>query len=281
MMSLESAQKKINYTFANVEHLNLALTAAHRSDLDGIANDGNRGLSQMGLSVLDLIETHNTVFVEKGTRSKFCSIDFRPQNLSRVELANTRRSWVKNKNDRAEACKKLGLHQHIVLSVRQQEPSSNVLANTLSAIFGAIWVDLNEQQRSVSDIIQQISAVLRYVESVIGTEPTFGHSTSEEGGFQALEGNEGIPQRLTPIQWNLCMPSEGFPNPNNFLDLPAPFSYNTEDFQESTEMPNETLRAIEPLPFYFSDANSTFELALMDKAQGKGCSQDGNVTDIF
>jgi hypothetical protein len=84
-MSLESVQNKIKYKFANPEHPNLALAAAHRSNLDGIADDGNRGISQMGLSVLEMVETYHTVFVEKGTQSKFCNIDFVHRNLSRVQ----------------------------------------------------------------------------------------------------------------------------------------------------------------------------------------------------
>jgi dsRNA-specific ribonuclease len=199
-MSLESVQKKIKYEFANPEHLNLALTAAHRSDLDGIANDGNRGLSQMGLSVLGMVETYHTVFVEKGTQSKFCSINFCHRSLSRLELANTRESWIRSKQDRAKACKKLGIHQHVVRSVRQQheEPSSTVLANTLSAIFGAIWIDMLEKKGSGLDIIEQISAVLQYVDSVVASEPTLGHLTGENGDFPTLEENEGIPESSTP-----------------------------------------------------------------------------------
>jgi hypothetical protein len=70
-MSLEYVQDRIKYKFADTKHLELALRAAHRSDLDGTTDDGNRGLSKMGLSVMEMVETHNTVFVEKGTKSRF------------------------------------------------------------------------------------------------------------------------------------------------------------------------------------------------------------------
>ncbi len=71
IMSLDYIQDKFNYKFANTKHLDLALRAAHRSELDGTTDDGNRGLSQMGSSVMEMVETYNMVFVEKGTKSMF------------------------------------------------------------------------------------------------------------------------------------------------------------------------------------------------------------------
>lgn len=283
VMSVESVQKKIKYKFANPEHLNLALKAAHRSDLDGIADDGNRGLSQMGLSVLEMVETYHTVFVEKGTQSKCCSINFFRINLSRVELANSRKSWIRCKPERAKACRKLGIHQHIVRSVRQQheEPSPTVLANTLSAIFGAMWIDMQEKNQSGSDIVEQISVVLRYIESVVASQPTLGHMTSENDGFPALEENGGIPEGLATDRWSLPVPSEARHNTSSFLDLPTSFPWSTEVFQGPKEAQNEVLRAVEPTSFYFGDMSSTFDLALLEQAQGKTVVQDSNVTDTL
>ncbi|KAH8728855.1 hypothetical protein GQ44DRAFT_768734 [Phaeosphaeriaceae sp. PMI808] len=252
-MSVESVQKKIKYKFANPEHLNLALKAAHRSDLDGIADDGNRGLSQMGLSVLEMVETYHTVFVEKGTQ----------------KIANSRKSWIRSKPERAKACRKLGIHLHIVRSVRQQhdELSPTVLANTLSAIFGAMWIDMQEKNLTGSDIVEQISVVLRYIESVVASEPTFGHMTSENDGFPALEENGGILEGLTPSRWSLPLPSEACHNTSSFLDLDASFPWTAEVFQGPKEAQNEALRVIEPTSLYFGDMSPTFGLALLEQAQ--------------
>ncbi|KAH7371749.1 hypothetical protein BKA66DRAFT_611279 [Pyrenochaeta sp. MPI-SDFR-AT-0127] len=252
-MSVKSVQKEFKYKFANPEYLNLALKAAHRSDLDGIADDGNRGLSQMGLSVLEMVETYHTVFVEKGTQ----------------KLATTRKSWIRSKSERAKTCRKLGIHQHIVRSVRQQheEPSPTVLANTLSAIFGAMWIDMQEKNQSGSDIVKQISVVLRYIESVVASEPTFGHMTSENEGFPALEENGGIPESLTPGRWGLLVPSEACHNTSSFLDLPVSFPWSTEVFQGPKEAQNEALRAVEPTSFYFGNMIPTIDLALLEQAQ--------------
>lgn len=269
-MSFEYVQENLKYKFANAAHLDLALKAAHKSDLDGTADDGNRGLSQMGLSVMEMVEIHNTVFVEKGTSSKFCCINFIIK-LSKLELANARQSWTRSKQGRAKACKDLGLHQHIVCSVRQhhEEPSSTVLANGLSAIIGAIWIDMQEQNRSVSDTIQQISTVLRYIDSVVANEQTFGNSMSLDGSFPALEANERGTESLVQSQLSYTLPSETYFDTNNPLDLSATLSWGTEAFQGSAEVQTEPLRIVEPASLCLGEMSPTFDLALLEHAQGE------------
>lgn len=69
-MASEYVQTKINYGFADIELLHSALKAADRSDEDGSSSDGNRGLARIGLSVMDMVETHNIIIVENGTKSR-------------------------------------------------------------------------------------------------------------------------------------------------------------------------------------------------------------------
>ena len=73
-MAVEYIQKRIGYQFANTDSLCLALKAAHRSDLDGKSDDGNRGLSLIGTCAAELTEAYHTIIVEKGTSSAFSSL---------------------------------------------------------------------------------------------------------------------------------------------------------------------------------------------------------------
>lgn len=69
-MASESVQAKIDFQFVDVELLHSALQAAHRGDEDTVSHDGNRGLARVGLCVMDMVETHNTIIVENGTKSR-------------------------------------------------------------------------------------------------------------------------------------------------------------------------------------------------------------------
>jgi hypothetical protein len=70
-MASEYIQAKFHYEFADIELLCLALKAAHRSDEEGTSDDGNRGLARIGICAVDMVETHNAIIVENGTKSRF------------------------------------------------------------------------------------------------------------------------------------------------------------------------------------------------------------------
>jgi hypothetical protein len=69
-MASEHIQAMINYEFANIDLLRLALRAAHRSDEEGISDDGNRLLAKVGLHAIEMVETHSAIVEGNGTRSR-------------------------------------------------------------------------------------------------------------------------------------------------------------------------------------------------------------------
>lgn len=76
-MEIETVQAQIGYQLALPDRLRLALTAAHRSDVDGTSDDGNRGLAKLGICAVDMIETYRTITMENGTSSRLRSFTFR------------------------------------------------------------------------------------------------------------------------------------------------------------------------------------------------------------
>ena len=70
---MDSIQSKLGYNFTYHEHLKSAFVAAHRSERDGIANDGNRGMARIGQIAIDITETSYAVVVEKARLSKHYS----------------------------------------------------------------------------------------------------------------------------------------------------------------------------------------------------------------
>jgi hypothetical protein len=137
--------------------------------------------------------------------------------------ANSRDHWSKSKQGRATACKKLGITSYIARSIRQQheEPSSTVLANALSAIIGAIWLDLEKQNESVSNTRIKVFSVLRRIDRVIADTTESSLSTTGGRNVPGLEGDgdiqcamsRGVPNVLTPSEtsdqnispWNAFM----------------------------------------------------------------------------
>jgi hypothetical protein len=70
-MASEYIQARIDYRFADIELLCLALKAAHRSEEEGTSDDGNRGLAKIGLCAVDMTETYRAIVVQNGTKSTF------------------------------------------------------------------------------------------------------------------------------------------------------------------------------------------------------------------
>lgn len=234
-MTLEYAQEKINYYFFDVQLLHSALKAAHRSELEDIFDDGNRGLSKLGVCAVDIVETHNTVVVEQGTKSRsFTTHLFDVKLLSQLGDVDTHDHWTKSKRGRANACERLGLDHCVVPSVRQQheKPSVTVLANAFSAIIGAVWLDMQRQNESTSNTIEQISNILRRVDTIIA-DGNGSFSKTHVRNVPALEGNDDI-QETVP---------EGELNSNTSTDILDQFISLPElsVFEQPTQGQNDTL----------------------------------------
>lgn len=54
---LQFVQDQLGHRFSCTENLHSCFRAAHRSDLDGVQDDGNRALAQHGIKVMDMVET--------------------------------------------------------------------------------------------------------------------------------------------------------------------------------------------------------------------------------
>ena len=53
---LQFVPRQLNYHFRDISHLILCFKAAHRSDIDNVADDGNRGLAKTGVKLMGLVE---------------------------------------------------------------------------------------------------------------------------------------------------------------------------------------------------------------------------------
>lgn len=70
-MAAEYIQAKLGYRFAKPESLNVAVKAAHSSDIDGTSDDGNRGLAVFGTRAFEMTEAYHMIIVEERTKSRF------------------------------------------------------------------------------------------------------------------------------------------------------------------------------------------------------------------
>jgi hypothetical protein len=133
--------------------------------------------------------------------------------LSQIEDADTRDHWFKSKRGRATACRKLGIDIYIVRSIRQQheEPSLTVLANTLSAIVGAVWLDLQKRNESISATLDQIFQVLRQMDTHIADMTGGRLAATSERRLLAAEENQGV-------QGNPSEEAQNFTTLNNISD---------------------------------------------------------------
>lgn len=53
---LQFVQQQLKYQFRDTSRLLLCFKAAHRSDRDGVADDGNRALARTGVKIMDLVD---------------------------------------------------------------------------------------------------------------------------------------------------------------------------------------------------------------------------------
>jgi hypothetical protein len=173
---MDSVQRKIGYEFTYDEHLTSAFVAAHRSEEDGVANDGNRGMARIGQIAVEMAETCYAVMVEKARLSKHSSERTTEHIIMRTADINSRKYWWKDKKQVARACKALGLELHIVRSARQtgQVLSPEVLNFALNAVIGAVWLDCQAQNRSISDTCNTISGILSQINTILNLSTAAG-----------------------------------------------------------------------------------------------------------
>ncbi|RYN85800.1 hypothetical protein AA0119_g13103 [Alternaria tenuissima] len=163
---MESVQRKIGYDFIHDDYLVNAFIAAHRSEDDSIAHDGNRGMARIGQIAVEMAETCYAVVVEK----------------ARLTDINRRKYWWKDKKKVAKACEALGFGFHIVRSDRQigQVLSPEVLNYALNAVIGAVWLDCQAQNRNISDTCDTVSGILSQIDSILNLSTA---ASGDEVGF--------------------------------------------------------------------------------------------------
>lgn len=112
----------------------------------------------------------------------------------RLGDAESRQHWSKTKQGRANVCKKLGVESCIVQSVRQQQepPSTTVLANALSAIIGAVWLDLEERGERTAAARTKVFNILRHMDSIVADTAQGTSNAAGEAIVVIPEGNQGL-----------------------------------------------------------------------------------------
>jgi hypothetical protein len=166
---MEFVQTRINYHFADIQLLESALKAAHRDREVEKTDDGNRGLARIGLLAVEMAETYNAIVVENLTISKSSMIHIAKSVLTFTDDANSREHWWKDKKVRAKVCESLGIGSYIKQSARQRDlsPSTAVLDHALSALFGAVWLDCENQGKSANETRRTISKVLHHIDASV------------------------------------------------------------------------------------------------------------------
>ncbi|KAH7119870.1 hypothetical protein B0J11DRAFT_440000 [Dendryphion nanum] len=184
-MSAEHVQTVFQYQFADSELLSRALRAAHRSDEDDTGDDGNRGLAELGECAINIAQTEYAVTIQNKTKRE----------------VNKSQHWYKTKKGRASTCKRLGIVSYVVQSIRQQhiEPSLTVLANTISAIFGAVWLDVKKRGESGDSCCSTILKVLRHIDEMVADTTTCPASTiTEKASIDSQSTDAQTTSRATP-----------------------------------------------------------------------------------
>lgn len=166
---MEFVQTRIDYYFADIQLLKSALKAAHRDKEDENTDDGNRGLARIGILAVEMAETYNAIVIENLTISKSSIIHIAELVLTFTDEANSREHWWKDKKGRAKVCESLGIGSYIKQSARQGglSPSTAVLDHALSALFGAVWLDCENQGKSANETRSTISKVLHHIDASV------------------------------------------------------------------------------------------------------------------
>jgi len=128
--TLDELQKRLGYTFSDVNLLKLALTHPSIAHESPAATPHNQRLEFLGDSVLSLVLTHELY-------EKFQTVSEGPLTKARAQMVN--------RMTLAEQAQRLGLGEHLILS-RGEETSGgrlrrSSLADTFEALLGAIFLD--------------------------------------------------------------------------------------------------------------------------------------------
>ena len=108
--------------------------------------------------------------------------------------AESRQHWSKTKQGRANVCQRLGIDSCIVQSVRQQQepPSTTVLANALSAVVGAVWLDLEERGERTAAARTKVFDILRHIDSIIADTTQATLNTADRETTLIPEENQSL-----------------------------------------------------------------------------------------
>ncbi|MFH1855529.1 MAG: ribonuclease III [bacterium] len=159
MTKLEGLEKEMGIDFKNKQLLNKAFV--HRSFLNenNTANESNERLEFLGDAVLELIITE--FLYEKYKKNE-------------GELTAIRSALVRGKN-LSDIADTLGLYDYLLLSIGEKKSSqkakSLILANTLEALIGAIYLDQGYEtakQFIIENVASNVDTVLRerlYIDS--------------------------------------------------------------------------------------------------------------------
>jgi hypothetical protein len=185
-MASEFIESTLNYRFADLSLLSLALKSPHRSDIDKVSDDGNRGLAKIGLYAVDVVAAQAAAANDNGTRGTFSFLFHLSQKLS-VTVSN----WYQPRRSRELASKKLGLAQFVIPSIRQHgiDPSPKILANALTAIIGVVWLDMEQKNETVSRAGIQILEILSRINAVV-TDTAQGSGLAMEKEFSRVIDND-------------------------------------------------------------------------------------------
>jgi hypothetical protein len=139
--------------------------------------------------------------------------------LTRLGDINSIDYWYRTKQGRASMCKNSGIATCIVRSTRQQqeEPSTTVLANALSAIFGAIWLDLENQNEIVANTCSKVLQFLRAIGS--GNANTLADSLTDGRIITVPERKDEHQSTLTTMTPNGVSSSETFGHDVSSMDV--------------------------------------------------------------
>lgn len=159
-------------------------------------------------------------------------------------------------------CETLGIDKYIVPSVRQQHenPSSTVLSNTLCAIIGAAWLDLEKRNESASNARGQVLKILRRIDNLVADLTGNRLSTADER-ISAVSARQNDIQFSIP-DWVPSLTAENQSwDPTTSLDF--------LNIQWADEIQHDMLSNIAPDFLSFQGMQTELDLALIGEVQCK------------
>jgi hypothetical protein len=230
---MDFIQGQIGYDFTHDEYLKSAFVAAHRSEKDGVADDGNRGMARIGQIAIEMAETSYAVVVEKARLSKCSSKQASEYIIMCAADINRRRYWWKDKKKVATACQALSIEPRIIASTRQtgQKLSVEVLNFALNAVMGAVWLDCQDQNRSIHDSCKTISRILGQIDTILNS------STAAGGDKEASPTGEN-----SALVFSTQSTTQGTPDGNLGSDLDTTeYSANFETYEDFSVFPPQSI----------------------------------------